>query len=485
MAGSKLRSSAPPILFAALVVCVGLIDGCGGGGGKPATVDGANGDAANGDAASGDGRIDSGAGDVPPSDSGADAAAADGGANDGGTGADAGSTDAPPTATVAGVIDLADVTLVDPAAAAVGGVQGGSIAIAFGDLTDGNGGVALVGTSAIGGCLVLEYDPTHLPNRTLDAAAITIANSPGNESPATGLLTTVGPCTFVSAAGRYLCISNSGTNQAVTAVGGNTAAPGTVELQFATPFTGESLVGSHLRINGFATAAYNSGASTFPIVAQPAANTLIVLDQAGTTAPPEVSAGGITDVVLNGLAPVPLAGSGAAFLGTGSIAVSKPANAVWPALSTTVDVPGQGWSLSDAGDPTMLPLAGTATDVVFGCGNGSPGNSGDDTCGDGSTAPVTAMIVSGRATRQSVSGLAAYEMPTETPGTDTWLDFRCSAIGAHSVTLTRAALQAIIDFTPTRVETRVQNVAVAILNDGLNSTTLLAGHAIVGHTSAP
>jgi hypothetical protein len=463
-----------------LAVCVWLTGACGGGGGKPATVDGADNDSGNGD-----GRTDSGAADVPPSDGGADTAAADGGASDAGTGTDAGSTDAPPVATVAGLVDVSDVTLIDPAAAAVGGIRGGVVSIGFSDLSDGNGGVALVGTSAVGGCLVLEYDPTHVPNRTLDAAAITIANSPAGESPATGLLTIVGPCSFVSAVGRYFCISNSGTNQAVVAVGANAAAPGTVELQFATPFTGESLVGSHLRINGFATAAYNSGTSTFPIVAQPAADTLIVFDPAGTNGTSETSGGGISDVVLNGLAPVPLAGSGADFLGTGSIAVSKPASAVWPAVNATVDVPGQGWSLSDAGDPTMLPLGGVASDLVFGCGNGSPGSASDDTCGDGSTAPVTAMIVAGRATRQSVTALPSYEMPTETPGTDTWLDFRCSAIGAHSVTLTRAALQAIIDFAPTRVEVRVQNAAAAILNDGLNSTTLLAGHAIVGHTTAP
>src|SRR5262245_44136388 len=57
-----------------------------------------------------------------------------------------------PQATVAGFLSVADVTLVDPAAAAVGGIRGGSINIGFRDLTTG-GGTVVAGTSPLGGCL--------------------------------------------------------------------------------------------------------------------------------------------------------------------------------------------------------------------------------------------------------------------------------------------------------------------------------------------
>lgn len=108
----------------------------------------------------------------------------------------------------------------------------------------------------------------------------------------------------------------------------------------------------------------------------------------------------------------------------------------------------------------------------------------DDTCGDESTSPLKAMIVSGSASKKSVAGLLPFQMPTEVPGTDTWIEWQCAFLGAKSATMPQAAVQAIIDFAPTRVETQVLFVAGTILDgNGTNVATLrvLSGHAIAGH----
>jgi hypothetical protein len=98
------------------------------------------------------------------------------------------------------------------------------------------------------------------------------------------------------------------------------------------------------------------------------------------------------------------------------------------------------------------------------------------------------MIVSGKATKQDVSALAPYQMPTEVPGTDDWIEWQCAFLGAHQATMPIGAVQAIHDFAPTRVETRVIEAAGAILQTGpagVDQLNLLVGHAFVGHTDPP
>src|SRR6185437_10798027 len=59
---------------------------------------------------------------------------------------DAAPPDAAPVATVAGTLAVTDVTVIDPAAAAVGGISGGSINFTFSDLTH-DGGMVVSGTT--------------------------------------------------------------------------------------------------------------------------------------------------------------------------------------------------------------------------------------------------------------------------------------------------------------------------------------------------
>jgi hypothetical protein len=77
-------------------------------------------------------------------------------------------------------------------------------------------------------------------------------------------------------------------------------------------------------------------------------------------------------------------------------------------------------------------------------------------------------------------------MPTEIPGTDNWLEWQCAYLLSDSATMPLAAVQAIVDFEPTRVEMRVLRVAGTIVNDGgVNEARILVGHGLVGHTDPP
>jgi hypothetical protein len=393
--------------------------------------------------------------------------------------------DSPPDAyvpTVSGLLFVADVSVADAAAASVGGLSGGTIDLEFADIGMG-GGSAVYGTNPVGGCVITEYDPTHTPSPLLDAGPVTIADDTTHPG---GLTRTIGPCAFDGTSHQYMCISNHQANVAVTSAGANSTAPGTVAQVFTgTPFTGQNLQGSWININGFTTAAYNSGAAAFPIVANPSTSQLLVANPAGTNSTPEPAASGITYTVLNGVGPVPggadfFAGGGGTTGNPGpSIHISKAANTVWPAIDVAVDVIGENFSLSDPGNPTAFPLGTAAvTDQVYGCATGG-------TCGDTSSATLKGIVLAGHATRKSLAGLAPFQMPTEVPGTDTWLTWNCVFLSSQSGTMPAAAVQVVHDFAPTRVEQRVIEATFNILNSGNDSTNLVVGHAIVGHTTAP
>jgi hypothetical protein len=403
-----------------------------------------------------------------------------------------GMPDAMPGPTVGSTVAITDVTIADPEAAAVGGVNGGSISISFTDLTQG-GGTVVSGTTNIGDCVVTQYDSTHPPNPQVDGSDITITDVPDTNNNS-GLLKTVGPCRFQAAFGnQYVCISNNvtgtGTVVATNLPNNPPAMPaGLIAYTFPADsmIPNEKLVGSYLIVNGFTDTNFNSGASAFPIISQNT-DTLIVVNAKGEASTTETGTGKISYTILNGFNPVPAAGAGADFLGKGGIKITSPGNSVWPAINFTVaNVAGQGWSLSDPGDPSNIPLTGTAQDIDFGCGNGTTQDMTDDTCGQKGKAQLTAMIISGRATKEPLNGLTPFQMPTEDVSKQPYLEWQCAYLGVPTGTLKAAALQKIIDFKPTRVEIRVINAAGGFLTtSGPNRGVLLAGHAFVGHTDAP
>ena len=125
----------------------------------------------------------------------------------------------------------------------------------------------------------------------------------------------------------------------------------------------------------------------------------------------------------------------------------------------------------------------TAAAVNYSCDNDTSGSPGDDTCGDESSTTLKAMIISGSASKKSVAGIFPFQMPTEVPGTDEWLEWQCAFLLSKSADMPEAAVQAIIDFGPTRVEQQILFVAGTILDDGggVNQMRVLSGHALAGH----
>lgn len=401
---------------------------------------------------------------------------------------DAAPPDADNRPTVGGTIAVNDVTLTTPGTNGLW--RGPGVRVSFTDLLTG-GGEVVFGTSPINGCLITQFDAEAPPNPSIDGGTVTIANDPVSEDPATGLLKTVAPCTFSAAANQYVCPTAPVTSATVQASDNSN---GTVTYVFpGTDFSALKLVGSALNINGFTTdTTFNSGASAFPIVAQPSApsNALVVLNTAPADAAIDTATGSATYLFFTAASPVP-AGPGADFLGANGkgtagndVRITKPDTAVWPEIDVVVDVPGDGWELDAASTlPHEFPLTGTAADVRFGCDNNTSDVS-DDTCGDAGSGALSAFIISGRATKRSVTGLLPWQMPTEVPGsTSSWLEFQCSGLLAKEMTMPAAAVQVIQDFAPTRVEVQVLNVAGNLLVDGNNQARVLVGHGFAGHTT--
>jgi hypothetical protein len=387
--------------------------------------------------------------------------------------------DAGPSATRSATIAVADVELTS-ADAVARGIRGSSISIEFSDLTEG-GGEVVFGTSPIGGCLVQRFDADgtpNSPNPTLGAGEVTIT---GPEVGTSGLLKTVGPCNYQAGAG-YLCISGGAQDDDVTATG---VGSGAVAYSFPNQsFAGQDLVGSYLNVTGFTgdDVVYNSPAGQpFAIMAQPAPTTLVVVNQAGTASPASTTGVDVVDfAVLNGAGPTPQpqAPFDNDFLGdeTTSVRVQKAADAEWGAIDFTTYTRGEGFTLDDA---SALPheFPATAADMAFSCA----GTGGD--CGAEGTATLEAIIISGKTTDTPVGTLPFdFLMP---PPTTEYATFQCGFLLADSGTIPEAAVQAILDTNPTRVEVRVLRVAGTIVTDGLNEGRILIGHGVVGHTDIP
>jgi hypothetical protein len=369
-------------------------------------------------------------------------------------------------------ISVVDVEVTTPSAAAAV-TRGGSINIEVEDLTMG-GGEVVAGTTPVGGCVVTRYDATHQPHPTVGAGTVTIANPGAEES---GLLKTVGPCNYTAGVG-YQCISAGATMQDIdTTVTGD----GRVAYDFTEQTFAGDLVGSYLNVNGFTDANLNSGSSAFPILANPSATRLTAFNTAATT--DQTTATG-SFAVINGAGPIPTLGTANAdFLGAESdqIHISKPADANFGAIDFTVYTRGEGFALDDASaQPHEFPT--TAEAVTFSCG-GTGGNCGADADPAG---VLEAFIISGRTTDASVEGLADYEMPTPT---GTWTTFQCGFLLDVSTegTIPADAVAAILATNPTRIETRILQMAGTQGEDGdqANPYTVVVGHGVVGHTTIP
>lgn len=357
------------------------------------------------------------------------------------------------------------------------GWKGGSISIAFEDLTQGGGEIVFGTGNPIGACDVVRYDATHPKHPIVDAGTFNMSGD--------GFLKTVGPCSFQDGVG-YTCISNAG---AESIDGTSSAVTPFVTYEFSgTPFAGEDVVGSYLSINGFTDTALNTGAQPRPILVQ-TDSTLTVLSSGTDGSPATAETATAQFAVINGAGPIPTnAGLGtidADFLGGSatSVTITKGTTDEWGAIGFSTDVRGEGFALDDAStQPHEFPDTAPADPIHFTCG----GTGGD--CGEEAGGPLQALIISGRTTDTDVSGLPFdFMMP---PPTTSWAEFQCVYLLAstNDAQMPVGAIQAILDTAPTRIETRILRVAGENGTDNnnvLNTSAVLVGHALVGHTTMP
>ncbi len=180
------------------------------------------------------------------------------------------------------------------------------------------------------------------------------------------------------------------------------------------------------------------------------------------------------------------------FSGTFTVVTAPPATpTVFTYAQTAANDTGTGGTTT-TGNPSDLLTAfptTTARNLNYSCDNNTAAVATDDTCGTDSTTTLKALIISGSATKRSLSGLLPFQMPTEISGSDTpWLEWQCAFLLNKSASMPAEAVQAIINWGPTRVEQQLLFVAGTLLDDGdvnVGGMRLLVGHALAGHTTFP
>jgi hypothetical protein len=399
-------------------------------------------------------------------------------------GADATPPDAsPPDAMVATrgmTISIGDVTVTSPGAAALG-LKGAGILLEPSDLSMG-GGELVYGASPVNGCVVYKYSnapgSTTKPNPVVDEGSFTLSG--------TGLLKPTGTCSFVAGQG-YVCIITAGAATTTTANPGGSLYTVTMTGK---DFTGTDLVGSYVKLTGLAGAGW---ANAVPVVAQPAANTITVVNPAGTV---EAAVAGVTYAFIAGAGPIPtlpgLINANANFLsddnnrnGTAGEPAAQPVHIVktagtnYGAIDVSLEPAGAGFTLDPSSDkPEAFPS--TPRDVVFKCA----------TCGTKTAEFLQGVLISGRTTDVVIPAQApGYYMPPPEAAT-TYHTFTCGYLFVNDLTtsakIDMAAVAKILEDNPTRIEVRVVKASLAQPADTLNplnGANIVVGHGFVGHTN--
>lgn len=287
----------------------------------------------------------------------------------------------------------------------------------------------------------------------------------------TGADATIPPCTFVPGRG-YLCIASAGMNMATVlddaeAMGMLPPMTALVTITGAT-FTMAD-VGRYVTIAGETNPA-NTGA--FPVVALGAApGSLVIANPVAVTDPTSFMA---TWSVIAGLGPVPNGPDPIGNDDTISVAITPGGGNHFHFGAMTMNISaGDEFTLDMASQAriTSMPLDGSG--ATLSC-NGAGG-----TCG-----MALGMIVLVQTTDANVTGLPPFVFPGPTQKMGL---VRCAMVGAQSVTVPASAMDIIKDANPTRVRTIVLRVGFAFDGnpDGTNPVTVVAGHSVVGFTTAP
>lgn len=311
-----------------------------------------------------------------------------------------------------------------------------------------------------GQCVVWVYDGTSTEREppVIDEGAVTII----------GALSPIGTCAYDADRG-YACQFATGTVPSETTINRTSQK---VDWGIA-EFTGKDVAGMEVTLSGLARAGNNG---TFPIVANDDTSLTIVNPNAQTEIVEADS--GATYAIFAGIGPTP---AEKPFLGDGTmVIVGKAAGAeVAGFADVALAAAGEGLQLL-ATSAQLFDLPGAAADSPFQCG--APG---DDRCGSTPAGTAPMLLLTGRTTDAALGQAGPTDMPAPA---NRHAVFECrSAEGAQELTLPAAALQAILDTGPTRIETKLLRV---VRTDDVEgdpakpgiTTEILVGHGLVGYT---
>jgi hypothetical protein len=314
-----------------------------------------------------------------------------------------------------------------------------------------------------GQCLVWVYSESdsEVEPPVIDEGAVTIG----------GALSPIGTCAYDATRSGYACQFTTGTVPMNAVIIADQSA-GTADMAWGRPeFMDKDVEGMFIELEGL-TNGQNEG--FFPI--HDSDNNSLVIGNPNALF--EVVASESSYRIFAGVGPTP---AEKPFLGDGTtVVVGKAAGAqVAGFADITLAAAGEGMQLIGT-SAELHALPDTAAELTFQCG--APG---DDQCGATPAGATPMLLLTGRTTDASLDQAG----PTDMPGpTSRYAVFECrGAEGEQAITLPLAAMQAILDTEPTRIETKLLRV---VRTDDVEgdparpgiTTELLVGHGLVGYT---
>ena len=364
-------------------------------------------------------------------------------------------------------------------------LAGAAVAVTFFDKATDTGTV-VVNEGQLA-CTVTVYDldanPPQHPGPEVDQGAVTV----------TGTASPIGQCTFLAAPiGDYVCFPEGPLAlPATTALldAPNPAPPGTSLIVSSTiDWTTHDPIGSQAQVSGFSAA--NNG--VFPVLgvtdSTPGDNNddhhALVIGKVTAAGPPDVLAapGGLQ--FITGAGPTPAQRD---FLALGEeITLNKAAGDDVPAIVDFKVVPagaadpGNGigaFALATASPkPEDMPTTAVGdTGITVTC-DGEGGSCGSA----GSGGALGGFTVTGSTTDADLSTSAPFAMPKPV---HKFASFTCNATNGKSVKISKAAWDAVLGTSPTRIETRVIKSRAGL--SVVPGTNVVIGHSLVGWTDVP
>lgn len=397
---------------------------------------------------------------------------------------DAAAPDAMPDPTFSGTVSLAEVTVTNAEAAALGGVAGGAAVISFTAPDD-----------------IVPPDPDFDNNvGECKVTIVTIATkdeqgSEGGPVSVTGTLAGDFGCAYNAAVDAYACSSADAAAAGTLAMATATLVPnggglvGTMDLTaVGNDFSAIDYRGMNIVLQGWDD---DAGNGRFAIVADSdtggalgaglADDQLRLVNSQGLAGASALLADSGYQTLV-GAGPIP--GLGAApydFLddGTNTVTMTKAAATNAPALASSLKANGDGFALLAAGSEVAHAFPATG-DATFACADGDTPPT-IDTCGFTDPGNVLNGIVVFGETTDGVLTTGALASFAEMPDPVTqYARFQCSGIGQKAITIPAAAVALINGTGHTRIQTSVTFVNAEIAG----KTNVVVGHGVLGFTDA-